>query len=64
MGQIRKIICDVYNCNVSYEEEMSNEGFPGWGHVEGIFNPITKVTKAYLCPKHLIEIKKILNGKE
>ncbi len=56
------IKCDVKDCPHRHEEENFNQGFPGWGHVSGLFNDDTGSDEAHLCPYHMEYIKRFLRG--
>lgn len=60
---LRTIKCSVKGCSQAYTEKTSNSGFPGWGHISGVYNDKTDEYVAHLCPSHLkIVIIKLLNA--
>jgi len=59
---LRTIYCSVHRCPRVYTEKKFNEGFPGWGHINGIYNDQTEEDIAHLCPDHLEKIKGVLNN--
>jgi len=62
MTTLRTIHCDVKACEECHVEGKFNEGFPGWGEIQGLIDKDTGNTKAHLCPKHLTIAKKLLMG--
>jgi len=59
---LRTIHCSVKGCPACKVEEGPNRGWPGWGHVVGLFDDQTGDQTAHLCPAHMEAIKKLLNG--
>ncbi len=60
--ELRIFTCDVKGCNASHGEKKFNAGAPAWGVVFGLSDPATGADSAHLCPEHLNQVKKILNG--
>lgn len=59
---LQTIKCSAKNCENEYTEKRFNEGFPGWGHIQGVEDKETGENTAHLCPKHLQIARRLLNG--
>lgn len=62
MTILRTIQCNF--CPAVFKEEGYNKGFPGWGHVSGLYNPETGEDTAHYCPECKKKISDLLNKKE
>ena len=41
-----------------------NTGYPGWGHIAGLYNPDTGEEMAHVCPECKEMLRQWLNGGE
>jgi hypothetical protein len=64
MSVLRTIQCDMPKCSNAYQEKASNEGFPGWGSINGVM--LNGITNPNCCPdckdKIMTYIDEVLNN--
>ncbi|MHA2277529.1 MAG: hypothetical protein ACXAC2_17255 [Candidatus Kariarchaeaceae archaeon] len=59
---LRTVFCGAKDCNKKQTEKFENQGWPGWGSVNGLANERGEPETCYCCPEHLQKIKRLLNG--
>ena len=62
MTTLRTIKCDFPKCGKDSTEEKYNDGWPGWGRIQGKENTETGLTDFDLCPDHLNKVFQSMTG--
>jgi len=56
---LRKVVCDIPNCDREHEEVTFGAGFSNWGSIHGV--KLNGKENPYLCPEHLAQVMQFID---